>query len=1276
MKTFYENEKITILLKLPALIFCVIFLSIGTLMAQSHTVPDASGTPICYGTSVLVNACPIQICQGEDLCALTGVFIEWYYGTDVDPTSQGIFTSGVDLFSITVSPSSFPAVYNFMSASGSGVIFPELHSPSNPWWCGIIIPFHVGTPVLPNGTVTPVSCNGGSDGSITTNPSGGGIPVYSFTWNNGAVTQNLTGLNPGVYCVTVTDGSIPACTGSACFTVSQPTAITISNSTLTNVTCNNNPNGQICITAAGGTPPYTYMWVNGNGNCANNLAAGTYTVTVADSKSCMTTFTYSLSAPPPFSLATTVKNVTCFGGNDGSISATASGGTSPYTYNWNVGTGQTINNLVAGVYSLTVSDFNGCMSNYVLSVTQPADIMITAQTVSVGCSGGSTGGINLTVTRGNPSYSFIWSNGSNDQDLANIPAGTYSVTVTDSKNCTKVSSGIVVSQIPSLSLNGTTISVNCAGDNSGSITTTVTGGTTAYTYNWSNGFHTPNLFNLYFGTYSLTVVDANSCTTSNQFVITQPDPMAYQATVKSILCNPDCNGEIHLTVSGGTIPYTYVWQNRAETGPDLTGLCAGTYTFTVTDSHICRVTDKVIIVQPAAPLTVGTSVQNILCNGGTGCISAIPSGGTAPYTFKWSTNSTGSSLCITAGTYCVSVTDNHQCTTSACVSLSQPSRLSYQVTVKAVRCNPTCNGEIHLTVNGGTAPYTYAWSNGALSPVLTGLCTGTYTVTVKDSQGCTVMESNIVSALPGITATITNVTNGSCSGGNGSITVGVSGGTTPYSYLWNTTPVQTTATATNLTTGTYTVLVSDANSCTATASATVSAGGSGNFNCFILAPDCPPFNYMTGNTISVDPNSINPFQVASYTWTLTGPGGWIITSGVHSSVMTYTAGTGTGHFTLTIVQKNTGCVAVCEMDITVQQANEYCTLTQGFYGNSCGAFCNFSNHLSFMNSLLGTTGLTVGCGSNTMYFAPGGAQCIIDLLPGGGPSARITGHNTCSSHPGIQLKNGRIYNILLAQTITLGLNLRLKANLANLTIYSTSLQIATSNGCMGGPGLTHPVSCGNITSGGGYGSGWGWNGGYGSGGGCGGGTSTCCPITIFPDDVLQLLQNIYGGTPTVGNLFQLANNALGNCGNIPNNMLTSINNAVSIINETFDGCAWGAFLDNSQNRPVMPGNNNADQTPSGQITQEETTAIYLNVMPNPFVNTTTIQFSVSKDSHATLDVYNLQGVKVVTLLDHTVNGGETNSIAFTPPPGIGSGIFICILRTDFGTKMIRIMMTH
>ncbi len=239
---------------------------------------------------------------------------------------------------------------------------------------------------------------------------------------------------------------------------------------------------------------------------------------------------------------------------------------------------------------------------------------------------------------------------------------------------------------PSPTLSSTQVNVLCNGASTGSIDLTVTGGTSPYTYAWSNSATTQDISGLVAGTYTVTVTDANSCTKTLSATITQPSALALSSTQVNVLCNGNATGSIDLTVSGGTSPYTYAWSNSATT-QDISGLAAGTYTVTVTDANACTKTLSATITQPSA-LTLSKTQVNVLCNGNaTGSIDLTVSGGTSPYTYAWSNSATTQDISgLVAGTYTVTVTDANSCTKTISATITQPAAL----TASATTTNSTC----------------------------------------------------------------------------------------------------------------------------------------------------------------------------------------------------------------------------------------------------------------------------------------------------------------------------------------------------------------------------------------------------------------------------------------------------------------------------------------------------------------------------------------------------------------------------------------------------------
>lgn len=383
----------------------------------------------------------------------------------------------------------------------------------------------------------------------------------------------------------------------------------------------------------------------------------------------------------------------CFGGTNGAIAMSITGGTAPYSYSWTrtgggtgSGTGTTISGLSAGTYNVTITSANGCAGTFSRTIAESPQINIAMTPTAVQCNGGATGSISVTVTGGSPGYTYNWGSGVTTQNRSGLSAGTYTVTVTDSKGCTASNSAIITPP-NAITLTPSPTPVNCFGAATGAISLVVAGGTSPYTYLWNDGTTTQNRTSIAAGTYAVTVTDANGCTQSATGIsITQP---AAALSLSSTQVNPSCsgsnNGSITVTATGGTAPYTYDWAGTpaGDGTPNITGLASGTYTLTVTDNQGCTAVLSATIT-PTAPLVLATVLTHPTCPpsvappvNSDGAINLTVSGGMTPYTYSWTTSG-GSGLNpssedqsgLTAGTYMVTVTDNKGCTASTSVTLN------------------------------------------------------------------------------------------------------------------------------------------------------------------------------------------------------------------------------------------------------------------------------------------------------------------------------------------------------------------------------------------------------------------------------------------------------------------------------------------------------------------------------------------------------------------------------------------------------------------------------
>ncbi|MBS1613448.1 MAG: gliding motility-associated C-terminal domain-containing protein, partial [Bacteroidetes bacterium] len=656
---------------------------------------------------------------------------------------------------------------------------------------------------------TNVLCNGASTGDINLTATGG-TGAYAFVWSNGATTEDLSGLAAGTYTVTVTDGN--NCTATRTVTLTQPAAMVL-NATTTNVACNGGGNGSVDITVNGGVFPYTFAWSNAaTTEDVNGLSGGTVSVTVTDANGCSLTQSFNISEPSAIVTAIVGTSVTCNGAANGAANLTVGGGVAPYTYLWNnFQSTEDLSNISGGTYYVIVTDANGCTKRDSVVITEPAKLVLTSVNTNVLCNGAATGAINLTVSGGTGAYTFVWNTGANTEDISGLTAGTYGVQVTDGNGCADTLI-VVITQPTAMVLNATTTNVACSGGGNGSVDITINGGVFPYTFAWSNGATTEDVNGLSGGPVSVTVTDANGCTLTQSFNITEPNPLFSVLVSNNVTCYGASNGSADLAVGGGTPPYSYLWSNFHST-EDLFNIDGGTYFVVITDANGCTKRDSIVITEPAQ--LVLTSVEtNVLCNGATtGAINLTVTGGTGAYTFAWSNGATTEDLSgLAAGTYTVTVTDANNCTATRTVTLSQPAAMVLNATTTNVACNGGGNGSVDITVNGGVFPYTFAWSNGSTTEDVNGLSGGPVSVTVTDANGCTITQSFNITEPTAITSSVVG-TNVTCYGAaNGAANLTVSGGVAPYSYLWNT--FQATEDLSNLSGGTYYVIVTDANGCT------------------------------------------------------------------------------------------------------------------------------------------------------------------------------------------------------------------------------------------------------------------------------------------------------------------------------------------------------------------------------------------------------------------------------------------------------------------------------
>lgn len=756
-------------------------------------------------------------------------------------------------------------------------------------------------------TQTNVNCAGGSDGTASATVTGG-TTAYAYSWSpSGGTAATASGLSANSYTLTVTDAM--GCVITSSVTITQPTALTASVIS-SNETCDYLNNGTASVTAAGGSPGYSYSWLPGGmtTSSVSGLSAGTYTVTVTDIEGCSFTTFATIIQPPPLTVSLNNTSVSCFGGSDGTVSASPSGGTSGYTYSWTPGGATTagVSGIATGTYTVTVTDANGCTITGSTTVTQPlAPLSNTPATTNVSCSGGNNGSITVTTTGGTPSYTYLWlPGGQTTASISGQPAGTYTITVTDSEGCQLTSTYTITQPLP-LSISFSQTNVSCFGGNNGTATATVSGGTIPYSYSWApTGGSAPTASGLSAITYTLTVTDNLGCVFSSSLTITEPGALTVTTSVTNETCDYLNNGTATATPAGGTPGYAYLWSPSGGSGATASSLSAGTYTVTTTDLQGCTATATAIITEPL-PINIIFDTQiNVSCFGGNnGVLSATVSGGTPNYDYLWMPGGGTTNIFsgLTAGTYTLTITDDNACVGQNTATITQPSApVSATTSSIPASCFGASDGSASATGAGGTPGYTYQWMPGSLSgSTITGLLAGTYTVTATDINGCTGSTTVIVSEPSEIILT-TSTVNSNCGTATGQASVTVSGGIPSYTYSWSPSG-GTAATATGLVAGPYTVVVTDASGCTSSQWANVNDNAGPVATIFsIINVSC---NGGSDGAASVGvAGGTGPYV---YTWTPYG-----------GSTTTAT-GLIAGSYTVTVVDAN-GCIsnATTSPDVT------------------------------------------------------------------------------------------------------------------------------------------------------------------------------------------------------------------------------------------------------------------------------------------------------------------------------------------------------------------------
>jgi gliding motility-associated-like protein len=710
----------------------------------------------------------------------------------------------------------------------------------------------------------------------------GSTTVHSSTGVTGAVTDSLS---PGTYTLRFTNTN--GCFHDTSITIASPPKVQ-ANISLDTPTCVGSSDGSITVTGTVSGPPFLYG-IGGGGlsstNTFGSLTAGTYTIHVKDSNNCTLDTNVNLANPNPILANITFTKPPCNHYNTGSISVTGYNSTGPYTYALGAGsygTSGTFTGLFSGSYTVHIKNALGCVKDTVVNVPDSVKINATLALTDILCNGDSTGAIAVSATGAyGPPFTYALGSGSfgSTSTFTSLGAGTYTVHVQDTEQC-HWDSTISLTQ-PNLLVPGhTATNVDCHGNGDGKIVETASGGTTTYTYNINGGSYSGSgtFTNLTPGTYVIGVKDANGCIKYDTIIITEPPVLAITALSSvSPTCNGGSDGSYTITASGGTSPYTYAADGGSYgSGSTVGGLSAGSHTLHVKDANACIKDTSVSLTQPP-PIVPSAQVAMSTCKTlANGKVILSATGGTPGYTYAVGSGSYSSSATFTplaAGTYTFHIKDAHSCIKDTSITIPDSLRISSTSFVSNALCYNQNSGYIVENPAGGTNPYTYAIGSGAYqsNDTLKSLLAGTYTIHVKDNNGC-INDTNVTVGQPTNILPAATITKPSCFGySDGSVSLSASGGTPGYTYANGSGSYSSSGTFTGLPIGTYTLHVKDNNGCIHDTSITVTQptpliydsikisnvkcfGDSSGFVIVYADGATPPYKYAANS---------NPFQASS-----------------------------------------------------------------------------------------------------------------------------------------------------------------------------------------------------------------------------------------------------------------------------------------------------------------------------------------------------------------------------------------------------------------------------
>lgn len=707
-----------------------------------------------------------------------------------------------------------------------------------------------------------------AEGASVSLAASGGDGNYTYSWSTGGAFTNFTAGNvlhtAGTYTFRVSDGKGCKTETTDTYPITLPAAELGFSTQLSgyhgfNVSCTGAGDGSVTVSAAGGSTVYQYKLNNNsyqNSPVFDNLSAGTYTISVKDSRGCEKSTTVTL-IQPAIVIKAVKTDIKCYGAATGKIVTNISGGAAPYVCLVNgVSFKDSVTNLVAGDYTLCITDANGCSKDSLISIAHlyPA-LKVQSATVSDIICYGTKGSIALTTTGGDGIYNYTL-DGAAYVSGAALTAGDYHAMVTDGQGCTDAYAGQLSITAPTSALTYTAVlsdyngyNISCSGGDNGFATITASGGNgstySGYTYALDNGAFGDSsvIRHINAGSHLLKVQDGRGCISSASYSFTQSTLALDLALVskQDVICAATPAGNITVAGSGGTGSLEYSIDNvNWQTATSFYNLIAGSYNIYVKDANSCGQQLPVQINSQDPTIIIDKiTLNDIVCYGTTGTINIQVHGGAGTLTNEYSLNGVDytaftNTTALSAGTYSVRVKDAPGCYSAIlnAGSITAPaSTLTAGITISdfngaQISCYGLADGTLDIAATGGSGVYQYSFNNGAYTTVnkYNSLTAGTYPVKIQDGRGCVITKSVVLQQAAAVSLTVAGIQDLSCGADpTGKITLQAAGGITPYQYELNTEQWQETPVFASLTSGSYTMQVKDGNGCMAAKNAIVKA---------------------------------------------------------------------------------------------------------------------------------------------------------------------------------------------------------------------------------------------------------------------------------------------------------------------------------------------------------------------------------------------------------------------------------------------------------------------